>query len=245
MAKEYRADDWQYYIMNWRGDPHPYMESLEKEIKEIARALSALVHYGILPHTNYDYDKMLAHRKAVKKNFEIPWTGISPRMQRLLYAINAIAKPNIMVATGIFCGNTFIANAGAAIGPGACYKADRLIGIEIDPGSADLARNNIATLDNYHHAEIITAEGVEWLSAYPGTIDLLYIDADGSYLPIINEASRGSLHRESLVLAHNSVNFSFSLASYLRYVRDPAHSMESVNMYIDDQGLEVTLWGGN
>jgi len=245
MAKEYRADDWQNYIMDWWGDPHPYMESLENEIREVHKALSALVHYGILPHSIYDHDKMLTHRKAVKLHFEIPWTGISPRMQRLLYAINAIAKPNIMVAMGIFCGNTFISNAGAAIGPGACYRAARLIGIEIDPDSAELARKNIVTLDTCHQAEIITADGVRWLRAYTGTIDLLYIDADGAYLPIIKEASRGALHRGSFVLAHNSVNFSFSLASYLKYVRNPAHSIESVNMYVDDQGLEVTLWSHN
>lgn len=245
MAKEYRADDWQNYIMDWWGDPHPYMEPLENEIREVHKALSALVHYGILPHSTYDHDKMQAHRESVEKHFEIPWTGISPRMQRLLYAINAIAKPNIIVAMGIFCGNTFISNAGAAIGPGACYRAARLIGIEIDPGSAELARKNIVTLDTYHQAEIITADGVRWLRAYTGIIDLLYIDADGAYLPIIKEASKGALHRGSLVLAHNSVNFSFSLASYLKYVRNPAHSIESVNMYVDDQGLEVTLWSHN
>jgi hypothetical protein len=42
------------------------------------------------------------------------------------------------------------------------------------------------------------------------------------------------------VLAHNSVNDARGLADYLRYVRDPAHFRESVNMVVDDQGLEVS-----
>jgi hypothetical protein len=36
-----------------------------------------------------------------------------------------------MIAAGIFCGNTFISNAGAAVGPGACYTARELVGLEV------------------------------------------------------------------------------------------------------------------
>ncbi len=88
----------------------------------------------------------------------------------------------------------------------------------------------------------MTADGAEWIAAHRGTIDLLYIDADGAYLPSVQAAARGALRRGSLVLAHNSVNMAHSLARYLQYVRNPSRSLESVNMFIDDQGLEVTLW---
>lgn len=242
MASEYRAPDWQQYRMDWTGDPHPVMEDLHHEISAVDQALQALVDSAILPHGDYDHRKFLMHRQAVRDNFEIPWTGISPRMQRLLYAINAVLKPQIMVAIGIFCGNTFISNAGAAIGPGACYRAQRLVGLEIVPKEAARARRNVATVDGCAQAEILCQDGVEWLSSCDGAIDLLYIDADGAYLPIVEQADRHGLGHGSVVLAHNSVNFARSLAEYLRFVRDPLHSLESVNVYIDDQGLEVTLW---
>jgi predicted O-methyltransferase YrrM len=241
MIAEYRSSDWESYVMDWHGDPHPRMEAPEDEIVEIDSALSALVDRGILAHRSYDRDLFLAHRQAVREQFEIPWTGISPRMQRLLYAINAVTQPDVMVAMGVFCGNTFISNAGAAIGPGACYEAKRLVGIEIVGPEANRARRNVATVDPDGRAEILGIDGVDWLAGFDGLIDLLYIDADGSYVKII-EAAIGKLRTGSLVLAHNSVNLYDELAEYLSFVRDPARSSVSMNMIIDDQGLEASLW---
>jgi predicted O-methyltransferase YrrM len=242
MAYEYRSADYPDYKMDWQGNPHPHLEDLDKEIAEIDNALLSLVSKGILPKIDYDNDRFTDHRKAVRDKFEIPWTGISPRMQRLLYAINAIIQPRVMVAMGIFCANTFISNAGAALGPGKCYSADRLIGIEIIPDETDRARKNVAKLDTAEETEIITADGIKWIDSFEETIDILYIDANGSYLPIIENAARKALRPGSLVLAHNSVNMIKELTPYLEFVRDSKHSKESVNMLIDDQGLEVTLW---
>ena len=242
MTVEYRSADWRDYIMDWQGDPHPQMEPPEEEIAEIDRALDALIGFGILSSAEYDKKKFLDHRKSVRELFEIPWTGISPRMQRLLYAVNAITKPSVMVAMGVFCGNTFISNAGAAIGSGSVYKAERLVGIEIIKAEAERARRNVATIDADVDAEILAADGVRWLEELDGVIDLLYIDADGSYLDIIRKAAAGRLREGSLVLAHNSVNLESELAGYLAFVRDPANSSVSVNMIVDDQGLEVSLW---
>ena len=242
MAIEYRTEDWAEYTMPWKGDPHPIKEPLEAEIRIVDGVLDALVDAGILPHMGYDGEKFLAHRAAVKERFEIPWTGISPRMQRLLYALNAIVRPEVMVATGVFCGNTFINNAGAAIGPGACYRARRLVGIEIVAEETERAARNVATIDGEGQAEIVAADAVEWLRENPGRIDLLYIDANGSYLPIVETAARTSLGKGSLVVAHNSINMESQLSSYLRFVRNSSHCVESVNVMIDDQGLEVTLW---
>ncbi|MFN2154431.1 MAG: hypothetical protein ACK2UX_04270, partial [Anaerolineae bacterium] len=141
MASIYEASDWQQYRMNWYT-PHRKIEPLEREIAVVDEALATLADAGIVPHIQYDRQKMLAHRREVRERFDIPWTAISPRMQRLLYAINAIVQPRVMVAVGIFCGNTFISNAGAAIGPGSCYRAEHLVGIEIRPDEATRARQN-------------------------------------------------------------------------------------------------------
>ena len=178
MARVYEADDFRRYAMDF-ARPFEPLEPLEREVEVVDGALAVLVEAGVRPHDSYDTNKLLAFRAAVREKFEIPWTAISPRVQRLLYAINAIARPRVMVAVGVFCGNTFISNAGAAVGPGACYEAERLVGIEIRPREADRARRNVAMIDPERRAEIIAADGIPWLGEFEGTIDLLYLDADG------------------------------------------------------------------
>jgi predicted O-methyltransferase YrrM len=247
MAHRFDVADWQQYVMNWR-EPHRQLEPTGREVEVVDAALDALVGFGILPHARYDKAKFLAHRAAVRERFDIPWTAITPRMQRLLYAINAIVQPEMMVAVGIFCGNTFISNAGAAIGPGACYEADHLVGLEIRPEEADRARRNVATLDQDGVAvDILGQDGIPYLRSLEQTVDLLYLDPDGPrgtgksiYLNVL-EAGEHTLRPGSVVLAHNSVNAAHQLADYLDYVRDPDHFRESVNVVVDDQGLEVTL----
>jgi predicted O-methyltransferase YrrM len=247
MALTFQAPDWREYVMDWY-EPHRQVEPLEREVETIDQALDALVEGEILPHAQYDTQKMLAHREAVRDTFDIPWTAISHRMQRLLYAINAISQPRVMVAVGIFCGNTFISNAGAAIGPGADYTAQQLVGLEIRPGEAERARRNVTKLVGVRkNTEILAEDGIPWLQRYPGTIDLLYLDADGPrgqgksiYLELLN-AGLHALRSGSLVLAHNSVNDARGMSDYLDYVQNPSNFAASMNMIVDDQGLEVSI----
>jgi predicted O-methyltransferase YrrM len=229
------------------AEPHLELETEEREIEVVGAALNALHAAGILPGTAYDAARFLAHRQAVRDCFEIPWTAISPRMQRLLYAVNAIARPRVMLAAGVFCGNTFISNAGAAVGPGACYEAADLAGIEIKPDEAERAERNVRRLDETGKARVVAAEAVAFVSGYPGAIDLLYLDADGTngrgkgvYLDIL-EACLDRLSPGALVLAHNSVNAAERLGEYLAFVRDPEHFANSLNVVIDPEGLEVSV----
>lgn len=246
MIRTYQTDDWDRLLMDY-VHPHIELETPASEIAVVGAALDVLREAGILPHTDYDHDCMLAHRKAVSDLFEIPWTAISPRMQRLIYAINAIKQPANMVAAGIFCGNTFISNAGAGVGPGACYTARNLIGIEIKPEEAERAERNVRRIDPTGVARIIAADAVDVVAKFPEQIDLLYLDADGDevsgkgiYLNIL-EAAYDKMPEWSIVLAHNSVNCANRLAGYLAYVRDPANFRASVNVIFDVEGLEVTV----
>ncbi|MFH1731309.1 MAG: class I SAM-dependent methyltransferase [Planctomycetota bacterium] len=246
MAETFRTDDQDAYRMDY-GDPHRELEPPEREIAVVADALAELHAAGVLPHTKYDHAKMLAHRRAVAELFEIPWTAISPRMQRLLYAINAIVRPENMIAAGIFCGNTFISNAGAAVGPGACYDASQLIGVEIDPERAALAERNVRRIDPTGVAHIIADDAVNVAAAFDGPIRVLYLDADGTpeqgkgvYLDIL-EAALDRIPRGGVVLAHNSLNCAGRLTHYLGFVRDPANFKASVNVVLDPEGLEVSV----
>ena len=246
MVLEYRSPDWDRYVMNYR-EPFRQLEPLEQEIRVVDEALTALKHAGILPHTDYDREKFLAHRREVAEKFEIPWTAITPRMHRLIYAINAILQPKVMVAAGIFCGFTFICNAGAAVGQGKCYDAKRLVGIEIKPEEAARAERNVRSLTDDPAVEIIAADAVEALANFDDTIDLLYLDADGAgksgkgvYLDILL-AAWDKLRSGSVILAHNSVNLAHQLRHYLEFVRNPQNCRTSVNVVINGEGLKVSM----
>jgi predicted O-methyltransferase YrrM len=245
MATEFRAPDWQEYKMDFR-DPHRELEPLKDEVRVVDEALAMLVAEGILPHTGYDGARLLAHREAVRAQFEIPWTAISPRMQRLLYAINAIKQPRNVIAAGVFCGNTFISNAGAGVGPGACYTAEALIGVEIKPEEAERAERNVRKIDPTGVARVLAADALDIVAEFGGPIDVLYLDANGDkgrgkgiYLEIL-QAAYGKLPAGAVVLAHNSVNGGEQVQAYLDWVRDPANMRASVNVIVDPEGLEVS-----
>lgn len=246
MALTYQSDDSQDYRMDYRC-PHQELEPPAREIAVVEGALQALAQAGALPHTRYQHDKLLAYRRAVEEHFEIPWTAITPRMQRLLYAINAIAQPANLIAAGIFCGNTFIANAGAAVGPGACYQARHLVGVEVKPEEAERAERNLRRIDPTGMARVVVADAVTVAAEFAEPVHLLYLDADGDrgrgkgiYLEIL-EACYARLPADALVLAHNSVNCAGRLQDYLQFVRDPAHFRASINVIIDPEGLEVSV----
>lgn len=246
MALAYYADDWNLYRMDYRN-PYEELEPLEKEVKVVGEALQFLYMAGILPHTKYDLEKMMALRRAVQELFEVPWTAITPRMQRLLYAINAISQPQNMIAAGVFCGYTFICNAGAAVGPGACYKARNLIGVEINAEEAKRAERNVRRIDGTGIARVVAADAVDFVRDFEEPIHLLYLDADGAgrrgkgiYLEIL-EAGYEKLPPGSIVLAHNSANMAEQLRGYLDFVRDPANFRASANVVLDPEGLEVSI----
>jgi len=245
MIQEYRTDDWNDYRMSYQ-EPFLALEPLEEEIAVVDGVLKLLNELGILPHTKYDHEKMLTHRQAVIDNFEIPWTAITPRMQRLLYAVNAIIQPENMIAAGVFCGNTFISNAGAGAGPGASYTAKNLIGVEIKPEEAERAERNVRRIDPTGVARVVAEDAVDTVTNFPDPIKVLYLDADGDkgrgkgiYLEIL-QACYDKMPPGSVVLAHNSVNAAERLKDYTKFVRDPANFRASVNVVFDIEGLEIS-----
>ena len=246
MPRANRSDDWDEYRMDYRS-PHQALEPTESEMRVVGAALEELTDVGALAHADYDDERVLAHRGAVADAFDIPWTAITPRMQRLLYAVNAVSQPANMIAAGVFCGFTFISNAGAGVGPGACYEAESLTGVEIRPEEAERAERNVRRIDPSGTARVLAADAVDFVRDFPGPIHLLYLDADGTngrgkdiYLDIL-EAGYDRMPGGALVLAHNSVNAAERLRDYLGFVRSPEHFRASVNVVFDPEGLEVSV----
>jgi predicted O-methyltransferase YrrM len=242
----YRTPDWNTLVMNM-GDPFRELEPPESEIAAVHGALNVLQEAGVVLSKAYDEAGFLAYRAAVAQLPETDWSAITPRMQRLLYAINAIIQPENMIAAGIFWGNTFLSNAGAAVGPGACYQARQLIGVEINPELAAKAERNVRSFDPTGVARIVADDAVNVARDFGGPIHLLYLDADGAggrgkgvYLDIL-EAGYEKMPKGSVVLAHNSVNAAQRLEHYLEFVRDGKHFSSSVNVIFDKEGLEVSV----
>lgn len=261
LIREHQAENWKTHIMgpSSGNDAFIVFEDDASEQKAVDGALEALVSAGILASASYDVNAYLRFQNGVKPHFEIPWTGISPRMRRTIYAINALYKPKNLVCAGIFCGYTFICNAGASIGPGACYEPDELVGLELLPEEAARAKRNVERFSPGHGDAIICSDAVTWIEeSCVSEIDLLYIDAKAiefdpktapsrsderksEYLKIV-EAAIPKLRKGSLVLAHNSVNAVGEVGDYLSFVRGELFSV-SVNLIIDDSGLEVSVFG--
>jgi len=245
-AREFKARDWQTYKMNLQK-PHEILEPLDREVAVVGDALAVLKDAGILARAEYDGPRFLAFRRAVAETFEIPWTAITPRMQRLIWAVNAIRRPPVMIAAGVFCGNTFISNAGSAVGPGAVYAARALVGLEIKPEEAARAERNVRKIDPTGLARVLAEDAVPYCATWQDAIDLLYLDADGDqgrekgiYLEIA-QAAWDKMAPGSLLLAHNSVNAAESMKHYLAFVRDDRNCRASVNVYLDGEGLEVSI----
>jgi len=246
VAETYRTDDWKSYVMS-RYEPFSELEPLEREAAVVDGALAALRDAGILPHADYDGDGLTAHRAAVRRLFEMAWTTVTPRVERLIYAINAIARPDVMVATGIFCGYTFMCNAGAAVGPGACYEARDLVGVEVRPGEAERAERNVRRMDGSGAARIVAEDALRFVETFEDPIDLLYLDAGAArdnqkaiYYDIV-KAAYARMPAGALVLAHDSVRCVEAVGRYLEFVRDPANFRASVNVVLDGEGLEVSV----
>jgi hypothetical protein len=256
---EYRAENWQAHVMGPSSgrDAFHVFEDIESEQVAVEGAIAHLVTSGIVAGAPLDEVKYSAFCDRVRTTFDIPWTGISPRMRRAIYAINAAFQPQRLVCAGIFCGYTFICNVGASIGPGRMYSSTHVVGLEILPREATRACNNCNCFMSGLAANIICADASEWLADQCNfNVDLLYIDAKSidfdpktagvreltrhsEYWKIINSAVP-RLRPGALVLAHNSVNASREISDYLEFVRGTPFQA-SENLIIDDAGLEVSL----
>lgn len=243
-----------------RERPFAELETFEQETEIVQKALQALLDRRIIEHAKYDPQKLVALRQYVAENFEIPWTSVSLRCQHLIYAINAIHQPQVMIAAGVFCGATFINNAGSAVGPGAVYTAKQLIGVEMLPDEAARATRNISKIDPTETAQIVCDDAIQFCKNFRDNINLLYLDiavmggkktnlddpnntnrlTKSLYLDAL-QASYDRLKPGALVLSHNSVDHAEPLTDFLAFVRDPKHFRNSVNVVLDTQGLEVTV----
>lgn len=216
---------------------------------ERLRELGVISREGDVPHGCFE-----RLRRQVREQFEIPWTSITPPMERFIYGISAVQQPANIVAIGIFCGNTLVWNVGASCGAGRCYEAEHVVGVEIEADSARLARSNFDRIGAGEEVQILEEDGHQVLDRVDFDIDLLYLDANGPlpgtegpstkmiYLSLL-ERAMAKLRPGSIVLAHDTIPawFRKQAGPYLDFVRDDSNFRMSVSIDPDHEGIEVSV----
>lgn len=196
----------------------------------------------------YDKHKFNNIRKEIHAKFEVPWTSITPVMERLLFMLSSVKAPKSMFAAGIFCGNTFIWNAVPAMLRGKFDSLIKLIGVDIDKKAIDLANKNFNSLDLTNTAEIICEDALLSAEKIDYQLDYVYLDADSRergkkiYLDILN-ILYPKIKNNGWVLAHDTTEWCFKsdFKDYKAFVRDKTNFSESISFDIDPYGLELSI----
>jgi predicted O-methyltransferase YrrM len=219
------------------------------EVEIAAEALALLKSQGLVAAEADDAPSAFAAlRREVRACFVVPDTAISPAMERLLYLLAALKRPQHLLGMGIFCANAFIWSAGAAYTGGKADDAARICGVDIDAQAITLARSNLARLSHTANITLLAEDGRLTAERLAGPFDYVYLDigsaAEDKRINLqVLQTLYPKLSPGAWVLAHDTTLPAFreAFASYLRFVRDPRYFAESISFDIDCLGLELSI----
>lgn len=211
-------------------------------------ALDFLIERGVAPSkSSYDSEACERHRSDIKREFRGTWTTLTPAMERLIYMLTSVRRPRHLIEFGSFWGYTLAWFAGPCIGRHSVYRAERIIGIDIDAAMTERARENFSRLPNADEIELFGEDARTVLERLDGPFDFVYIEAksdamEGMYLELL-ERVYDRLPEGAWVIAHDNIDWTFrgEMERYLPYVRDGRRFRESVSFEIDDCGLELSI----
>ncbi len=226
-------------------------ESKESEMQKVAITLDELKSHGFIRSTGYDDGKFSAYRELVHDNFFIFWTAITGPMERLLYALSYIIQPKNILGLGIFTGNPVVWSLGPAIQK--VYPSTKLAAVEIDKNHARICNDNFTEIKGDVPVTIHARDGFEVLKEYsPAELDLLYMDANGIDPETGTSSKRinytflkrgyGLIKPGAFAMCHNAVNGATSgMEDYLSFTADETYFSKTATIFIDEQGLEVSI----
>ena len=149
---------------------------------------------------------------------------------RFLYNLARAQGSRTVVEFGMSFGISTIHLAAAVRDNG----SGRLITTELDTGKVRRASEHLAEAGLLGVVEIRHGDALETLRDLEGPIDLVFLDGwKVLYLPVL-QLLEPKLRPGAAVVADDLVLFPEELASYLEYVRDPAHGYTSVEVPIGD-----------
>jgi len=235
----YHDEDFLRYL----GNSEPNIE-----IEIVKSAVSFLSEHGLCNRAfAVDEDRFIAFRKLIRENFSGGWTSLTPVMERLYYTLTAIRRPFRMVEFGSYWGNTLAWFAGPALGTDRLYKAQSIVGIDIDAAAVDMAIRNFRKIGAKDDVTLISADALEVAAEICGPIDYLYLEAKEEGVPPIYlellQAVYDKLPDGAWVIAHDIYDKDSiqELRPYVNWVRDPAHFKASFAFDVDYCGAELSV----
>ncbi len=219
---------------------------IERDV--VQAAISFLAKHGISTGDfAIDEKRFREFRESVHGQFTGGWTSFTPVMERLFYTLTAIRQPSRMVEFGCFWGNTLAWFAGPALRGDRIYKADSIVGIDIDGAAIDAAAENFRKIGAEEEIQLIAADARQLAGDLEGPIDYLYLEAkeEGAtpiYLDLL-QAVYDKLPKGAWVIAHDIYDKDSiqDLKPYMDWVRDPSHFSSSFAFDIDFCGAELSV----
>ncbi|MBN2653370.1 MAG: class I SAM-dependent methyltransferase, partial [Spirochaetales bacterium] len=225
-----------------------FLGKTELEEEFIDELVMYLVNSGITNlSSGYNKNAFMEFRKEVKSVFSGTWTSITPVMERILYVLTSIKRPDILVEFGSFWGNTLAWFAGPFIGKMQQYCAKEIIGVDVDTNMCKMAIENFTKIENTQNINIINGDARNIISQNEGPIDFLYLEAKTDEEPDLYkellELVYDKLSRDAWIIAHDIFDKDqiHHFKNYLNFVKNSNYFSKSISLDVDFCGMELTI----
>ena len=141
-------------------------------------------------------DPLLARLEEYAKAHEVPIIG--PYGGRFLYTMAKLARPRRLLEIGTAIGYSTI-----WLGRATSEQRAQIATIELNPQTAEIARENLKKAGLLERTQLIVGDGLESCRQLAGPYDLLFIDADKRQYRGILEAMLPKLSPGALMMADN------------------------------------------
>jgi len=163
---------------------------------------------------NEETSKVLKRLERLAEKESLP--SIGPTKGKIIAGLIKDYKPRSILEIGTLYGYSAIL-MGSMLPE---ENSGKVITIEIDEGSVNIARKNIEDAALANRVEVIVGDALDIIPKLHGKFDMVFLDATKEqyfkYLKFVEK----NLEKGSIVVADNVGIFERSMYDYLQYVRD-------------------------
>jgi len=163
---------------------------------------------------NEETSKVLKRLERLAEKESLP--SIGPTKGKIIAGLIKDYKPRSILEIGTLYGYSAIL-MGSMLPE---ENSGKVITIEIDEGSVNIARKNIEDAALANRVEVIVGDALDIIPKLHGKFDMVFLDATKEqyfkYLKFVEK----NLEKGSIVVADNVGIFERSMCDYLQYVRD-------------------------
>jgi predicted O-methyltransferase YrrM len=163
---------------------------------------------------NEETGKILKRLERLAEKESLP--SIGPTKGKIIARLIQDYKPRSILEIGTLYGYSAILMGGML----SEENSGKVITVEIDQGSANIARKNIEDAALANKVEVIVGDALEIIPKLRGKFDMVFLDATKEeyfkYLKFVEK----NLEKGSVVVADNVGIFERSMYDFLQYVRN-------------------------